>query len=459
MRLFNARLAPDVYLGVVPILRGGEVVDWAVHMRRLPDDVRADVMLGEGRLTPEHLDDVAERLAAFHDGASLAPDRFGGAASVRANVEENFAQTRNALASLLRPDEVAELLGWQTSFVQTRWSLFEQRVEAGRVRDGHGDLRLEHVYFTSPSAPQAPEHSLRSLEPLRYAPRLSIIDCIEFNDRFRYADVCADVAFLSMDLASHGRVDLAERFVARYARASNDFDLYALIDFYESYRAFVRAKVATFSHARAEARRHLLLALSADRHALLSPSLVAVGGVIASGKSTLAERLGDAMSAPVLDADRTRKSMLGVTPMTRLREGAWHGAYDPTFTEKVYAEVLRRADVVLASGRPVVIDASFRTQAFRQRAQALAKSHGVPFRFVECRAPRDVCLTRLAARERSPSVSDGRRAIFDDFCKSYEAPSELPARELITIDTTLPAEENVARLRTLLDCWPKGLVA
>jgi aminoglycoside phosphotransferase family enzyme len=222
MRL-NARLAPDVYLGVVPILRGGEVVDWAVHMRRLPDDVRADVMLGEGRLTPEHLDDVAERLAAFHDGSSLAPEAFGGPASVRANVEENFAQTRNALASLLRPDEVAELLGWQTSFVQTRWSLFEQRVEAGRVRDGHGDLRLEHVYFTSPA--------------------LRIIDCIEFSDRFRYADVCADVAFLSMDLASHGRVDLAERFVARYARASNDFDLYALIDFYESYRAFVRAKV------------------------------------------------------------------------------------------------------------------------------------------------------------------------------------------------------------------------
>ena len=110
------------------------------------------------------------------------------------------------------------------------------------------------------------------------------------------------------DLANHGRVNLAERFIARYARAASDYDLYGLVDFYESYRALVRAKVALLGGAIAEARRHVLLALSADRRALLSPSMVAVGGIIAAGKSTLAERIGDAMSAPVIGADRRERA-------------------------------------------------------------------------------------------------------------------------------------------------------
>ena len=137
-----------------------------------------------------------------------------------------------------------------------------------------------------------------------------------------------------MDLEAHGRVDLAERLLARYARESNDYHLYALVDFYESYRAFVRGKIAAFlaadrgieegarTLAAAEARRHFLLALAADRRSLLVPVVVAVGGIIASGKSTLAERLADEMSAPVIDADRTRKSMVGstrATPCTRPR--------------------------------------------------------------------------------------------------------------------------------------------
>src|SRR5439155_13151460 len=140
----------------------------------------------------------------------------------------------------------------QMRFLRDRADLFRHRIEAKCVRDGHGDLRLEHVY----------------LDPL------VIIDCIEFNERFRFADVCSDIAFLSMDLAWHGRVDLAERLLARYARASGDYDLYALVDFYESYRAYVRGKVSTMlaanesasealsSRAATDARRYFLLALA-----------------------------------------------------------------------------------------------------------------------------------------------------------------------------------------------------
>lgn len=459
----NSRLAPDVYFGVVPVRRdrngraslsaAGPIIDWAVHMRRLPDEHRADVLLARGKLEPRAVDVIAVRLARFH-AATATSDvaaAFGSPEAIARNVEENFAQTRSVIDAYV-PEGAAEIVRWQTAFLRGHEALFAQRAATGRVRDGHGDLRLEHVYFEGRDEP-------------------AIIDCIEFSDRFRFADVCADVAFLSMDLAAHGRVDLAERFLARYARESNDFDLYSLVDFYESYRAFVRAKVATFlaadadvdeatrSRAAVEARRHFLLALAADRRSLLLPAVVAVGGIIASGKSTIAERIAGEMGAPVVDADRTRKSMVGVDATQPMHEAAWTGAYDPGFTDRVYAEVMRRAEVVLASGRPVVVDASFRSPAMRGLARQLAMAHGVPFRFVECRADPDVCRARLADRARTAGVSDGRLAVFDAFRARFEPVTELPPTEHVVLDTTRPVAASVDVLRANVETWPGGFVA
>jgi len=457
----NARLAPDVYRGVVPVRRGGDgrcliggdgaIVDWAVHMKRLSDHDRADRRLARGELSGEQLDRVARRMATFHgcSRADAKTERFGSPQVIRQNVEENFVQTKDSIGRYLRAAEADEIVLWQTSFVQDHEALFLDRARGGRVRDGHGDLRLEHVYVDDGGT-------------------VTIIDCIEFNERFRFADVCADVAFLSMDLAGLGHTDLAERFIASYARESNDFDLYALVDFYESYRAFVRAKIsgmvaaddsmdsAARERARRDARRYFLLALSADRKPLLRPSLVAVGGIIACGKSTIAERLGAEMSAPVIDADRTRKGMLGVDAESRLEHGAWQGAYDRAFTDEVYREVLRRAAVVLASGRPVVLDASFRSPAMRMAARDLASVHGVPFRFIECRADPDVCRARLVERERTGGVSDGRLEIFDAFASSFERATEVPPGDRLELDTTRPLAESLAALRGWVGTWPPG---
>jgi aminoglycoside phosphotransferase family enzyme/predicted kinase len=465
----NRRLAPDVYVGTVPIVRGDDgrgrvctaqewatttlpAVDWAVHMKRLPDAERADTLLGKGALDREAIDAIAVALAAFHRGclSTAASARWGAPASIARNLEENFAQTRSRIEQYLSPREAGELRRWQRSFLRGHSSLFSRRVAEGRVRDGHGDLRLEHVYLRGCG--------------------VTVLDCIEFNKRFRFADVCADIAFLSMDLAGHGRVDLAERLLAVYARETNDFDLYALVDFYESYRAYVRGKIAAMiaddesvgravrQRAREEARRYFLLALSADRRSLLQPAVVAVGGLIASGKSTIAECIGRELSAPVIEADRTRKGMLGIMATTRVEDQAWTGAYDPSFTETVYDEIIRRAGVVLDSGRPVVLDASFRSVSMRNAARDLARRYNVPFRFVECRATADVCRARLALREQHAAVSDGRLAIFEDFCVRFEPVQEIPEAEHTAINTTLPIEENLDALRGVLQGWPRGLV-
>lgn len=460
----NRRLSPGVYLGVVPIARGvddgrhrigsveGAVVEHAVHMRRLPDEQRADLLLGRDALGIAEVDRIATAIARFHATcrADAETARFGTPEAIGVNVRENFAQTRGVLDHYLTEAEARRIEAFQLGVLHDKAEVFAMRIARDAVRDGHGDLRLEHAYLSHDG--------------------VLILDCIEFNDRFRYADVACDLAFLSMDLSFHRRVDLAEHLLAAYARESNDFDLYSIIDFYESYRAYVRAKIATLmaenedaapdlrARARDEARRYFLLALSAARPSALRPAVVAVGGIIAAGKSTLAGWISEQLGAPVVEADRTRKSMIGVASTTRVTDGVWSGAYDKGFTEKVYAEQLRRAGVVLASGRPVVLDASFRSREMRLAAQATARAHGVPFFFVECFAPAAVCKARLSQREgRADTVSDARTAIFDDFVKEWQPVTELPAEQHVRVNTAGDPAEAHRAVTAHVATWPVGL--
>lgn len=454
----NQRLAPGVYLGTVPITRdasgsprfggSGPVVDWAVHMVRLSDDHRADFRLADGTLGLAEIEKIAARLAGFHRLARADEEfrRFGNLETITFNVQENFTQTRQTLPLYLSRDEAAEAEIWQLRFLEQHAGLFAERAAGGRVRDGHGDLRLEHVYLDGDD--------------------VKIIDCIEFNDRFRFADVAADVAFLAMDLTWHGCADLAEIFLAAYAREADDFDLYPLVDFYESYRAFVRGKVASFlaaqegldlaqrQRAESEARRFYLLALAAERRALLPPVLVAVGGIIASGKSTVARQVAAQMAVPIVEADRTRKAMLGIAPEEPVHDPAWQGAYAPSISDEVYAEVLRRAGVVLTSGRAVVLDASFRGRELRDAARRLATEHGARFLFIECRVPLGVARQRLRRRAEKSSVSDGRLEIFDDFVTHWQSVDELPDAQHLVFDTDQPLAANLQLIRQRLPVWP-----
>jgi hypothetical protein len=348
--LLNRRLAERVYLGVRPITRdargvhqiapdpaavsGSEVVDYAVEMVRLRDSDAADARLRDARLSREDLARIAERLAEFHGSARCDEEtaHYGECAVIAQNIDENFEQTHDSAPMFLSPEGIAAIERWQRKFLAREHTRFEARVQHRRIRDGHGDLRLEHCYLAEDGSVQ-------------------IIDCIEFNERFRYGDVCADVAFLAMDLSWQGRPDLSESFLASYARASGDYDLYSVVDFYESYRAYVRGKVASLlaadegadenarECARSTARKYYLLAKACSREALEKPRLFAVGGIIASGKSTLATRLAGTIDAPVLEADRTRKQLAGLDPHTPWRDSAFSGHYGPEQTRAVYTEL------------------------------------------------------------------------------------------------------------------------
>jgi aminoglycoside phosphotransferase family enzyme len=233
----NRRLSKDLYLDVLPVtydgshysLRGvgGEVVDYAVKMRRIPDERLMKSLFAQGTLSREDLNRVAKVLAAFHAKAPASPeiDRFGEPDRFKVNTDENFEQVEPFVGRTLSKETFEHLRCWTDEFYASNGDLFLERIRAGKVRDCHGDLHMEHVAIGR---------------------QIDLFDCIEFNDRFRYSDTLADVAFLLMDLEFHGGGQFSMRFLEDYKRHAHESGVETLLTFYKTYRAFVRGKVTGF---------------------------------------------------------------------------------------------------------------------------------------------------------------------------------------------------------------------
>ena len=261
----NQRLSDGVYLGVLPVTVfeeryriGGnpdDAVDWAVRMKRIPETCLMRSLYERGQLRDSHLDATARLLARFHREAERSPaiDEFGTWQRFKINTDENFTQTEAFVGQTLGRNAFERIRDWTDAFYRDNGPLFDRRVEQGRIRDCHGDLHMEHICFLEPVA---------------------AIDCIEFNERFRYSDTLADIAFLLMDLEYRGGVDVANRLWEIYAGLAGETGMERLLSFYKVYRAYVRGKVIGFqlqdpnidAEAKEEAlktaRRYFALALS-----------------------------------------------------------------------------------------------------------------------------------------------------------------------------------------------------
>jgi aminoglycoside phosphotransferase family enzyme len=235
--LLNRRLCPDIYLEVLPItvhhgqprLGGsGHPIEYALKMVRLPQERMMDEVAARVELRPEHLDRIIERLVPFYAQAATGPriNKFGEPAIIAHNHEENFSQTENLVGELLSRELFDHIRSFARSFLARNRALFFQRIHEGRIRDCHGDLHMKNICL---------------------ADRIYIYDCIEFNPRFRYGDVAADIDFLAMDLDFYGLRELSRYFVQGLARAAGDQELLRLVDFYKCYRAYVRGKVAALT--------------------------------------------------------------------------------------------------------------------------------------------------------------------------------------------------------------------
>jgi aminoglycoside phosphotransferase family enzyme len=240
-------MAPEVYLGVSEVRRSrgryrmdgpGETVEYAVRMRQLPRERAMDQLLRRGQVSSQDIRRLAAKIARFHAGAAAGPEitRLGGLDTVRRNIEDNFAQIRRFVGLCLTQEAIQALGDYSRDFMAERREVFQRRAAEGRIRDCHGDLHTAQIFLLEPGRAAAADGS----------DGISIIDCIEFNDRFRYCDVAEDIAFLAMDLDYHGRPDLSAQFVREYVAVTEDPGVLELLDFFKVYRACIRGKVTAF---------------------------------------------------------------------------------------------------------------------------------------------------------------------------------------------------------------------
>ncbi len=492
----NRPLAPGVYLGVAPVLRspdgalrfgetlppdhlpqpgarmdGARVIDYAVVMRRLPEEATLAALARADAATPTLLAEVAERVAAFHAAGAVGARRarFGDPQTIVANWAENFEQARPYIGRTVDTRTNQRIRDYVSHFMAARAPLLRARLREGRIRDCHGDLRMEHVYRLD--TPEPPGH------------RLVLVDRIEFLDRFRYGDVAGEVAFLAMELDSVARPDLSRAFVDAYITVSGDDAIRELLPFYACYRAYVRAKVRSFQldepetppaqRAAAQAQAEGLFALAA--HYAAGPQraqLIMVGGLMGVGKSTLARMLGEMLGAVVMSSDALRKRLAGVDPSRPTPAAFGADIYSAEWSARTYAALLAEARAALAAGRSVVLDASFSRQAQRIEALRIGEAGGATVRFIEAVCPEEVTLERLARRWRQrvaahergaptpAQASDGRPELYAAQAarwEPYDAAREAGARHTL-LDTAAPPPVLRERLMVALAlphtvCW------
>jgi aminoglycoside phosphotransferase family enzyme/predicted kinase len=437
----NRRLSPDVYLGTAEVVGDdGRSCDHLVVMKRMPEDRRLSTLIRSGCDVHDQLGRLARVIAAFHSrcerGAEISEQ--AGRDQVRARWVDSFNQVRPFHESLLDADIMAAVEELTLRFLDGREALFESRKREGYVVDGHGDLLTDDIFC------------------LDDGPR--VLDCLEFDDHLRYLDQLDDVAFLAMDLEHQGATELAAAFLAWYGEFSADPAPPSLLHHYLAYRAFVRAKVACLRFAQgdgdAAADARQLTALTHRHLATGRVVMTLVGGLPGAGKSTLAGGIADALGGCLLSTDRIRKELAGIDPTQSAAARYREGIYTPDWTERVYAELLDRAERLLRRGESVVLDGSWTDPRTRQQAADIAAGTSSELVCLRCDAPLDARLERIRHRR---GVSDADASIAEAMGQTMTAWPDAHAVDTTTaVDASLSASLDVIRPHPAGAPWPLG---
>jgi aminoglycoside phosphotransferase family enzyme/predicted kinase len=445
---FNRRLSPDLYLGVVEIcLQGGaysiegqgDVVEYAVKMRRLPDNRVLNDLLARNRVSIEDIRQVAASIADFHRDAPVVldtqtPIQFSALAH---RVEENFQQTERYVGRYLSRDEYDDIVAYSRAFLKTNQSLLETRARAGRIIEGHGDLHAANIFLAN---------------------GVRIIDAIEFNDRFRILDVAEDVAFLAMDLDCHERRDLSQALIDTYVERSGDSDILGLLDFFKCYRAYVRATVNLMRlddpGISARERSQALIIANTYFHLahsyiqpLPAPTMALIGGLMGTGKTTLSMELARRWGMKHISSDVTRKRLADVPPTEHRNEDYGQGLYSSDSSNATYTAMFLEACKLLKARQSVILDASFLRQKDREQAFKVAQEQGAGVWFVECIASEDEVRSRLAQRASDgEAVSDGRLELMAQQASDWEETSEIPELSKVYLEASGDLEGVVSDL-------------
>jgi hypothetical protein len=439
----NRELAPDLYLGVRAIVRtptGFELapehasgaVEYAVAMRRFREADTLAGLIACGALSTERIGAVARHLAEFH---RKAPAVAGG------GVREVLGMWQDNLRELARESRAS---GWNVALAGTFAEVFvrahepeiERRRRTGLVRDGHGDLRCEHVLAI---------------------PTVRVVDRVEFDPALRRTDIACDLAFLTMDLEALGQRSAAVELISAYGRHGMDPGSEALRSFYAAHRALVRAKVALIAAGERDgtaAAEQLAQAQTlwelAERLCwrARAPVAVVVCGPAASGKSTLAAELSRRSGLPVLASDAVRKAAAGLA----VTERAAPEHYSEHFTRLTYELLGREARRALAQGDGVIVDATCRSRGERFLLLHGLHCAGLTRLVVRCDVPLAVALERAARRMHDADrASDATPEIVAEQYRSFQTLDELPLGSVLELDAEQPLDLQVEELTRGVD--------
>lgn len=395
----NGRLAPQIYLDVVPITRSvaaptldgdGEPIEYAVRMRRFSQDALMSRLAEVHSLPLETMDAVAQQVADFHAGAARASQdsEFAAPEAVFFPVAENFDTLRPLISN---PDSAAQLHQLE-QWSRAQYALLHERLAergaAGWVRECHGDMHLGNMALIDDA--------------------VVIFDGIEFNDRMRWTDVLGDVGFLAMDLDDRGLPAHANRFLNSYFERTGDYAALPLLNFYRVYRAMVRAKVAalrlgqeltTVEHDQVLEEYHSYADLAERYTRPTSPVLCITHGLSGSGKTTVAGLVVERYGMLRVRSDVERKRLYGLTSSAKSGSGINAGIYNAEATHDTYTRLADIAETTVRAGFSVVIDAAFLKAWQRQMFAELAARLDTPFAILDIEVPLPKLRERLTRRQ------------------------------------------------------------
>lgn len=367
----NRRLAPDLYRQLIPIyqhqghytLQANEAtapVEYAVKMRQFDPQNQLDCLLARQQLSMDHMQALAEQIADFHQIAAIADETlpWGEQTDVTqpcfANfpiIEEALQDDNDAMSRLM------ELSTWTSQQQAQLTETFKHRKQQQKIRECHGDMHLGNIAMVDG--------------------KITLFDCIEFNETFRWVDVISDLAFLLMDLQYNGRADFAHRLLNAYLSLTGDYQGLSVLRFYWVYRALVRAKIASLQHNTATCLAYVQLASRYTQAA--TPVLAITHGLSGSGKSWGSRQICDEKGWIHLRSDVERKRLAGVSLTDRQAESL---LYQPGMSQKTYDQLYQSATTAIQAGYSVIVDATFLKQADRQRFHRLAQQLGCPFQIL-----------------------------------------------------------------------------
>ena len=377
---------------------------------------------------------VISRLHRFYQSETPTPkiEQWGMPQKLKISTDENFAQVEPFAGQTISRAAFEAIRHYTNQFYVTNGKLFRERIRQHRILDCHGDLHLDHIHIT-------PE-------------RLSIFDCIEFNDRFRFIDIANDLAFLAMDFDFEDRGDLENLLLRNAAREFHDAGMLKIANFYKCYRAFVRGKVESIQATEKEtadsrecekqAARYFRLAL---RYAVAAsePLVLVVMGRVGTGKTTVARQLASELDWPLFSSDEIRKTLASVPLTERTAAEMRDEVYSKRMTEQTYKKLLEHGLAALETHNGVVLDATFSSRANRKSLHDACAKAGVHLQVIELNVDPATIRARLSARDKSAGeISDARREDFEKLTAAYDPPSEL-AQDLIKISTANAVSDSV----------------